>query len=192
MLELIGSAVAGGASELEKRFLWEGSKRLAHGGWGERGKVGGVGGAGRSLGRSSSGQLLGIGVMAGPGGEWQCGAEATFLSKSRLPPPNSECLEKDHHCFRPTRGCPDPPAPFCPRLQLDVARLRVEARLGLGLAGGTRGFSGHVCPSLRCRGVMLSLLGRCPWGPDWGGLAGPIVLSGSDLGARLSEGSEGR
>lgn len=41
MPELTGSAVAGGASESEKRFLWEGSKLLAHGGWGESGKVGG-------------------------------------------------------------------------------------------------------------------------------------------------------
>lgn len=94
MLELTGSAVAGGASESEKRFLWEGSKLLAHGGWGESGKVGGVGRAGRSPGRSSSGQPLSTGVMAGPGGEWQCGAEATFSSKSRLPPPNSERFKR--------------------------------------------------------------------------------------------------
>lgn len=41
--ELMVSVVAAGASESEERFLWEGSKGLVHGGWGESGKVGGVG-----------------------------------------------------------------------------------------------------------------------------------------------------
>lgn len=118
--------------------------------------------------------------MASPGGEWQRSAEATSRQKAGFPHLILNVDEKDHPCFRLSLGgvwicrpLGDQPAPFRPRLQLDVARLRVEVRSGLGLAWGTRGFSGCICPSLRCRGVMLSLLGRCPRGPDWGGAGRP-------------------
>lgn len=139
MLELTGSAVAGGASELEKRFLWEGSKRLAHGGCGESGKVGGVGGAGRSLGRSSSGQLLGIGVMAGPGGEWQCGAEATFSSKSRLPPPNSECLRERSSLLQTHSGVSGSACPVLPTSPTRRGSAQGGGKVGARISRGDPG-----------------------------------------------------